>query len=418
MTTLKCAFVSWLCLSTPFRAQTAADSRTGTELKRLTKACDAKDMAVCFDLADLYWNGRARGWVEDEKGRAIFRRGLAIDPEAALAMNRKACETGNAHGCFRLGLLYSLSDSAEKQALQSWQKACAGGSPDGCFQVAWALDTGYGSSTRDPAEAAVRFKALCERGYAGACLSLGASYTLGSGVAPDHSRAAQLYEQACTARLVGGCGNLAVAIENGKGVPRDSTKAAQLYQKLEGACDSGVGAACVRLAKKASGAKDAKRLLQLAEKGCEAGDAVGCINAAASHREGKGSVKNPQKASALFERACVSGEAYGVAAGCAALGAMHANGEAGPQDLKRAVELFSQACAAGGWVGCLNLGVAYDKGMGVAKDKPRADKLFAIAGKLGPEGLGRPFGLFQITLWSDEEFTTAFGRFNSFRLLR
>lgn len=418
MTTLKCAFVACLCLNTPFRAQVPADSRAGTELERLTKACEAKDTAACFDLADLYFNGRARGWVEDEKGRALFRRGRAIDPVAALAMNRKACEASNAHACFRLGLLYSLSDSAEKQALQSWQQACAGGSPDGCFQVAWALDTGYGNSTHDPAEAAVRLKALCERGYAGACLSLGASYTLGSGVPPDHSQAAQLYEKACEAKLVDGCWNLAVALENGKGVLRDSAKAAQLYKTLEGACDSGVGAACVRLAKKASGAKDAKRLLQLAEKGCEAGDAVGCINAAATHREGKGLAKNPQKASALFERACVSGEDYGIAAGCAALGAMLANGEVGPPDLKRAVELFNQACAAGGWVGCLNLGVAYDKGMGVAKDKPRADKLFALAGKLGPEGLGRPYGLFQITLWSDEEFTTAMGKFNSLRLLR
>src|SRR5512139_1051032 len=123
------------------RAQVPVDAARAGEVEKLAAACEAKDAASCFELADLRWNGTATGWREDGRAREAFRKGLSSDPALALVTLDQSCEKGSARGCFRLGLAYEEAPDHAK-AMQAWEKACSGGDPDGCFQVAWDVETG------------------------------------------------------------------------------------------------------------------------------------------------------------------------------------------------------------------------------------------------------------------------------------
>ena len=53
------------------------------------------------------------------------------------------------------------------------------------------------------------------------------------------------------------------------------------------------------------------------------------------------------------------------------------------QDGKKAAELYAKACDTGDEAGCSNLGFAYEKGMGIEKNKNAAKELYDRGCKLG-----------------------------------
>jgi TPR repeat protein len=105
---------------------------------------------------------------------------------------------------------------------------------------------------------------------------------------------------------------------------------------------------------------------------CEAGTTVACENLASMYENGYGVLKDPIRATTLYEQACDGGKA----SGCVKAGVNYVNGDGVPKDPARAAVLFKRACDAGSAVACLNLGIQYKIGNGVARDSIRAATLY------------------------------------------
>ena len=119
----------------------------------------------------------------------------AGDEQRAAQIWQKACETGEARGCVRLGFLYQ-SDRGVKQddekAGKFYQKACDTGELAGCDSLASLYQ-----SSGEHAKAAAIFERACEKGFGLSCYNLAQIYEASVGVAPDESKALSLYVKAC-----------------------------------------------------------------------------------------------------------------------------------------------------------------------------------------------------------------------------
>ncbi|MCX6073846.1 MAG: tetratricopeptide repeat protein [Campylobacterales bacterium] len=85
-------------------------------------------VSSCF--ADAYQDGQ----------KALENK---ISSEAA-ALFEKACDSGNAKGCFELGLLYEKGDGVVQnkyKAVSLYTQACRGGEAYGCSNISLMYDT-------------------------------------------------------------------------------------------------------------------------------------------------------------------------------------------------------------------------------------------------------------------------------------
>lgn len=85
-------------------------------------------VSSCF--GDVYQDGQ----------KALENR---ISSEAA-GLFEKACDSGNAKGCFELGLLYEKGDGVVQnkyKAVSLYTQACRGGEAYGCSNISLMYDT-------------------------------------------------------------------------------------------------------------------------------------------------------------------------------------------------------------------------------------------------------------------------------------
>jgi hypothetical protein len=241
------------------------------EWKAIERRCNAKEIQACFDLAQMYWEGRVTGRCEEGKGMTEFRNALAIDKEQARASQQSACDAGNASGCFSLGLMYENGEGV----------------------------------VQDRAKAVATYQKACEAGNANGCNNLGRMLEHGEGVAQNKAQAVALYQKACDAGNAWGCNNLGWMLERGESVAQDTAKAAVLYQK---ACDFGIALACNNLglmyANGTGAARDKAQAVALYQKACDAGNAWGCNNLGWMLEHGEGVAQDTAKAAALYQKAC------------------------------------------------------------------------------------------------------------------
>ena len=160
------------------------------------------------------------------------------------AMFKRACNGGEAEGCWSLGSLFDLGLGVRQndgEALQAFQLACDGGAKLGCTSLAKLIDAGRGT-TADPAKAVAILKSSCDRGYAHACSALSDHYFLGRGITKDYALGMSTLERACTGEDRASCLTLAMRYEVGMGgIAKDPVKAQRYYTR---ACESGVDMAC------------------------------------------------------------------------------------------------------------------------------------------------------------------------------
>ena len=67
-----------------------------------------------------------------EQGEAFYNN---KEYDEAAELFKKACDGGNMHGCFNLGLMYAFGSGVEKneqKAAELLKKACDGGETNGC----------------------------------------------------------------------------------------------------------------------------------------------------------------------------------------------------------------------------------------------------------------------------------------------
>jgi len=151
-------------------------------------------------------------------------------------------------------------------------------------------------------------------------VNVGRSYRDGKGVEKNAARAASIFREACDRKARGE--------EADPDSEESGSRACSLLGGLYIAGDDGID-------------KDVQRGLELSVLGCDRGDAFGCFNAAAVFSSGPRA--DAGKAASFLEKACSHGDAEG----CHDLGNAYEKGMGVGRDRRRAVELYRRACEMG-----------------------------------------------------------------------
>jgi TPR repeat protein/serine/threonine protein kinase len=338
--------------------------------------------------------------------------------EAAFDACRRACENGHGAACTRLATFEVLSrdEGAAARSVTLLRTACEAGDADACATVGGALAFPRSWSKRHESAQAVKLlEKGCEAGRG--CALLGSLKTLGvPGIAKE---ASHYFDASCKDSPGPGAAKGAkldcalAAAHDLEGSPERtlSPRLANVPARVPALfeCMHGDDDLCGLswLDAKAS----PNELLAAYERGCDAGEPISCNNLGALRAEGGGGLEaNPAIAKERFERACEAGEPAGcnnlgfllggfvatsrrgprgatvyklrcsdsLAVGCAGWGArVHPLPRGTPVDPKSAVAAFQRACDGGLTVACVNAGALFYAGRGTARDRDRAEKLFA-----------------------------------------
>ena len=127
-----------------------------------------------------------------DEGQTAYDAG---NEKTAAKIWQKACESGEARGCVRLGFLYQSGRGVkqdDEKAGKFYQKACDTGELSGCDSLASLYQ-----NSGEHAKAAAIFEQACEKGFGLSCYNLAQIYEAGVGVAPDENKALELYVKAC-----------------------------------------------------------------------------------------------------------------------------------------------------------------------------------------------------------------------------
>lgn len=243
--------------------ETCAGSEGSAADAPCTKACESGDAESCARLGVFVYSGKV-GAPDFRRARALFEAGCAGDVHQACNNLGFMLEKGQGGG----------SDPERAESLYS--SACDAGALEACFNLGYMLQRGD-DVPRDVSRALVVYEKACNGGEGRACYQLGDLVFRGDGVETDKTAAAKLFERACDNDTLGGCTNLAFMLENGDGVDPDVDRAVELYDK---ACGGGEAGACYNLGYLVAAgekvAKDTQRARKLFKRACDAGMQNAC----------------------------------------------------------------------------------------------------------------------------------------------
>lgn len=348
-----------------------------------------------------------------------------VSPADRIAYYEKACAGGIVSACYRQAWVQWARDAGDPKnqdrALELYQKACLAGSGDAC------ADEGRHLMDRPERanDALAVLELSCDLGSGGGCANFAFLYATGKIVKKDDRRATALYVKSCDLGDAKGCYNAGVMSDDGRGVARDVAAAVARYEE---GCAGGSSTACTNLGfhyENGQGVrKDAARAVELYQRGCDGtacqpSNLAGCVNVGRANRDGIGVAKNPARAATIFETACRkpanpedTDSDSNRSRACSLLGGLYLAGDGVEKDVAKGRELselgcegfdtfgcfnaavvatdpakaagfLDRACQRGDGEACRDLGVAYDKGNGVAKDRRKAAELSKKACELG-----------------------------------
>lgn len=140
----------------------------------------------------------------------------------------------------------------------------------------------------------------------------------------------------------------------------------------ESLCDRGYTGPCVDLgwmhAEGRGVVRDPQRAAALYRKACDAANFHGCSRLGTLYEAGFGVVTDAQKARSLYARACDLGGSYG----CSNLAELALVGKGMRRDARKALSLFAKSCDFGNVKACRKLGVLYEEGRDAPRDAARA----------------------------------------------
>lgn len=222
------------------------------------KACKAKDLQGCFELAARY----------------VCGAGVPRDMAKAVQLSEQACDGGLAQACGNASGLQVRTD--EVKARRYAEKGCQLKDISSCNNLGLMLWQGVGGPA-DPARAVPIFDEMCKRGMAMACANLGTLFWMGSGVPRDLARAKALCEKGCAGGAIGGCNTLGViALNEGGDGPM---RAAQLFDKV---CAGGDANGCDNLGQllEMANPPEKEKAAQLYKRACDMDFAKACTHLA------------------------------------------------------------------------------------------------------------------------------------------
>ena len=286
--------------------------------------------------------GMQRGGAQSAPAQSVATQPVAPNPRPSAPSNSagtspKMGNLGLTPAAPTAGTPTSAPASAANNAVSKAVPGCDGGVASGCVTQGLNSEYARNGATKSVPRALGLYKLACDVGDADGCMNLARMYdSRKDGVSMDRGRARLLFKQACDAGSAVACTNIGLAVSRGEGAPADPSKAAMLFAKA-----------------------------------CDGGDLQGCGLLGVAYLAGNGAPQNDARALVLLQRACTGN----VTMACGALGTLHAGGRGGlARDSVRAAELWRQGCTADAGTGeaCTNLGNAYMRGSGIARDEGRA----------------------------------------------
>jgi TPR repeat protein len=180
-------------LGTLRRSGTKVPKDATKALRDFERGCDVKDTDSCVEAAALAFLGGD---------------GLAKDPERAVRLAKKACDSGNRLGCrlFAAGQLQGAGvkkdDSASAVMLE---KSCADGDGESCAAAGILYRDGYGVG-RSTVQALGLFEKSCQARYGYGCALLATSRLDGAAGGRDTSGARDALSRSCSYGYSPACG--------------------------------------------------------------------------------------------------------------------------------------------------------------------------------------------------------------------
>ena len=141
-------------------------------------------------------------------------------------------------------ITFGTVDVASAETPEELTRQCQKGNAGACVTLG-LMYAGTGV-TQDAVKAVELFRKACEGQQAGGCGNLGYMYGTGTGVTQDAVKAVDLYRQACDGQHANGCNNLGWMYANGTGVQQSDDEARKFYDK---GCKLGYKDACTQYAK-------------------------------------------------------------------------------------------------------------------------------------------------------------------------
>lgn len=227
-------------------------ARIGYKLVKEAIEGERDPIVFCANLTNVVKSGALDLHRRDDlaEARAIIRT-VPSDLRAVEAADipqqlQVECETGISRACRLLGRIYlkGMEGLTHDEAHAAFQfgKACDGGDALGCFEYGLALIDK--NVQEDDFRAAALFRKACDAEIAISCTALGSMYDEGRGVPQDQTKAVTLYQKACEGGAPTGCNSLGSMYGEGRVVPRDLTKSVDLFRK---ACEGGYAMGCSNL---------------------------------------------------------------------------------------------------------------------------------------------------------------------------
>jgi TPR repeat protein len=295
--------------------------------------------------------------------------------------DEEACNPKHAAHCLAIGERYRNSDRAKANPF--FEKACEGGEAIACNILGFSYEKGLGVTT-DPTRARALYDSGCQLGDGGACRNAGVVRRDAVGGEADPKAAASLFDKACEKGDAPGCYEAGIASAGGLGVEKSFKHAATAFEK---ACTGKVEEACALLgAVLVEGGdgleKNEARGVSLLIDGCKRDDAQACGNLAVLSSRKLVDDPTAEKRAAWAEKAC-NGK---YAIGCIELALLFEKGLGGKKrDPKQALLFQIKACDLDSAIACNTTGDMMEKGIGIAKNPERAVESYGRACKLGLE---------------------------------
>ena len=170
---------------------------------------------------------------DTDRGREAYQQ---KDFPKAVGLYAKACDVGDAKGCYELGKMYYKGEGVQQdksKSIKLYTKSCDNNDMNGCNYLAGMYANGE-SVQRNTQKAVVLLTKACDNGNAQACDNLGI-------MTDDKSKSFKYFEKSCNEGFGLGCVDLGLMyqasyIQGGYQVQQEDnlSKAFELYKK---ACD-------------------------------------------------------------------------------------------------------------------------------------------------------------------------------------
>jgi len=313
------------------------------------------------------------------------RGGAPQDDAEVVDDYERACEQGQARGCYDLGMMYQNGQGvlkSEVKAFIMFQKACTMHEPNGCFLVGNHYRHG-GAVQQNLDKAAGFFHEACAGNVMAACGELGAihlspvvclstsyanswascelarGYLELPGTKIDVAKGVALVEKACAGGYADACNILATGYEYGI-VGLDSDRAREMV-----ACDLVSLGACSGVL------PDRASAIRFNQKACDLGSRSGCHDVAQMYLFSR-NAKEHELAIELLRKGCTA--QFGPS--CGVLGEAYLEGRRVPKDISQAAIYLEKACDLDVLSVCSKVAKFYDYGTGVTRDIDKATRLY------------------------------------------